>query len=195
MQQLFALLLALLLGFSGGPLQPGSESYNATGFYPFTLGDCTPPRSDSYGRGLCDPVNLIFPGQTWEELVEDLRQLGWTPLGLGSNQWLQLGAQPVTFRQNVQLYFWENDGSRYHLRLWQAGAVTFGAVHHEKSITQHVIDMDWEDAEAYVAGLLCGQGWTCSQTPTLVRQDELQNGNGFWRGWRNDARATVIIKD
>jgi hypothetical protein len=192
MQQIFSLLVALVLGFSAGPVLPASESYRGTAFYPFTLGDCTPARADSHGRGICDPVNLIFPERTWTEVLEEMKELDWTPLGLATNQWLQLGVQSVLFKQNTHLFFWQRDGSRYHIRLWQAGSTTFGAVHYEKAITTHVIDKDWEDAEAFVAEQLCPDKAVCRLTELLTHQQSIQGGNEYWRGWKNDARATVI---
>ena len=78
---------------------------------------------------------------------------------------------------------------RYHVRLWQvAPNLTVGNVHHEHG-TPHQIDMAWDQAEAFLATPLCST-W-CRQL-ALPAQAALQNGTSTWRGWPNDAIATVI---
>jgi hypothetical protein len=54
----------------------------------------------------------------------------------------------------------------------------------------HAIDMDWDQAEAFVAGQLCNP--PCQPSDFLGQQDEIQGNDGEWRGWMNDAWATVV---
>jgi hypothetical protein len=85
---------------------------------------------------------------------------------------------------------------RYHIRLWAvrgaATTVTIGAVHHEAStgFLADKIDRSWESAESFVAGQLCGSG--CASTPALTTQSQMQGGSTSWRGWNNNAIATVV---
>jgi hypothetical protein len=66
-----------------------------------------------------------------------------------------------------------------------------GAVHHEARVGfSDVIDRSWDASEAFVAGQLCAAN--CVVTGVLTKQSQMQGGDGVWRGWANDARATVV---
>lgn len=144
----------------------------------------------------CDPINLMFPGKTWQEVRDALREAGWTTAGFGSRQVFEVGLQGYV-PEAEQLFFVDSTTTRFHIRLWQGpGIVTYASVHHELedrvSLT-HRIDADWETAEAFVADSLCPAAHACSQTSVDPGQDALQSGGGEWRGWANDARPTVIV--
>ena len=69
--------------------------------------------------------------------------------------------------------------------------MTIGAVHHEAStgFLADTIDRSWESAEGFVAGQLCGLG--CASSSVLATQ-RLMQGGSKWRGWDNNAVATVV---
>jgi hypothetical protein len=169
-------------------------------FHPFTLD----PNNDSCvlwsgePSGLthnCDPVNLIFAGRNWRQARDALVARGWTTAGSGSTQWLHLANERRLIQQHVQLFREDpsKPGNRWHIRLWEASRqMTLGAVHYERwdDVTQtHVIDAGWDTAEGFVAGQFCGA--SC-QGASLTTQSSIQGGDVEWRGWTNDAKATVI---
>lgn len=176
-----------------------SDTYGGATFHPFTMPGNTgciawtdPAEGTTYN---CDPVNLIFPNQGWTQVRDRLRAKGWTTWGLGSNQYLHF-ATPTLVPQNVQLFRSDGWGKQYHIRLWQTGSTTLGGVHHESGIFVHTIDKSWEDSEALVRSQLCAA--SCSAT-FLAQQwaiqdglDGLADGDLLWRGWTNNAYATVI---
>jgi hypothetical protein len=169
-------------------------------FHPYTI----PPNSGCVqwpedGTFNCDPVNVVFPNRSPAQVRDLLRGKGWTTFDLGSNQSLHFAA-PTLFTQDVQVFRADGRNSsgqsvRYHVRLWAVRGVTttvtVGAVHHEARVGfSDVIDRSWDASEAFVAGQLCSTN--CSVTSVLPKQSQMQGGDGVWRGWANDARATVI---
>lgn len=144
----------------------------------------------------CDPVNLVFPGKTWEEVRDALRDSGWTTAGLGSHHLADMGAAG-RMQEDEQLFLVDSFHSRFHIRLWQGpGPVTFGSVHHEVGDLErltHRIDMDWELAEAFVSDGLCASARSCRPSAVDGEQHAFQKGGTDWRGWHNDARLTVIV--
>lgn len=202
MRRLVAILAFLALGagsvFGVPAASAASDSYSdssgSVSFHPFTLvrdGGCVPD-AEHLGQGNCDPINLIFPGKTWQQVRDALQARGWK-VGLGSTQWLHF-ADSTFYQQDVQLITQDRGGTQYHIRLWQVrgetSTLTLGAVHHERRDgSTHIIDRDWDKAEAYVAGQFCGG--TCEKA-SLTNQATIQGNDGEWRGWLNDAQATVI---
>ena len=180
----------------------------AVAFHPFTIdapaGGC-PLWADLDGTATrnCDPVNLIFPGTTWQEVQEALFAVGWLPYGIATSQTLHFGAA-AAYPQDAHVFWPEGAGLQYHVRLWQMrgvpSPVTVGAVHHERTVNfRHVIDLAWDEAEAFLAGQLCQGRVSCSATAVLAEQAVIQaedfdgdNDPATWRGRANDARATVI---
>jgi hypothetical protein len=172
-------------------------------FHPFTIPSdtgCVLWAAD--GSYNCDPVDLVFAGRSPSQVSEWLREKGWTTWGLGSTQRLHF-ATTTLYPQDQQLF--RSDGRnaagqtmRYHIRLWAvrgaATTVTLGAVHHEAStgFLAHTIDRSWESAEGFVAGQLCRS--RCLSSPVLPTQSLMQ-GASTWRGWDNDAVATVVPHD
>ena len=83
---------------------------------------------------------------------------------------------------------------RYHIRLCAvrgaAPTVTIGAVRHEAStgFLADTINCNWESAEAFVAGQLCGS--ECDSAALATQS--LMQGGPKWRGWNNGAAATVV---
>lgn len=168
--------------------------------HPFTI----PPDTGCVGWAEdasrnCDPVNVVFPNRSPARVRDLLRAKGWTTFDLGSTQSLHF-ATPALYPQDVQVFRPDSrnplgQGTRYHVRLWQVRGVTpattVGAVHHEArtGLFSDTIDMDWDTAEGFVAGQLCGP---CATTAVLAKQLEMQGGGTTWRGWANDARATVV---
>jgi hypothetical protein len=169
-------------------------------FHPFTI----PPNTGCVqwaedGTYNCDPVNVVFPNRTPAQVRDLLRGKGWTTFDLGSNQSLHFAA-PTLFTQDIQVFRADGRNSagqtvRYHVRLWAVrgitSTVTVGAVHHEARVGfSDVIDRSWDASEAFVAGQLCTTN--CFVTAVLPKQSQMQGNDGVWRGWANDARATVI---
>ena len=176
-----------------------SDSYGDATFHPFTMpGDtgCVawtdPAEGTTYN---CDPVNLVFPSQSWTRVRDRLRAKGWTTWGLGSNQYLHF-ATPTRVVQNVQLFRSDGLSRRYHMRVWQTGTTTVAAVHHESGFLAHTIDRSWDDSEAFVRSQLCttacSSAFLASQEAMQDGLDGLDDGDLLWRGWKNDSYATVI---
>jgi hypothetical protein len=175
-------------------------SAGAVTFHPFTI----PPNTgcvrwaedNTYN---CDPVNVFFPNRSPAQARDLLRAKGWTTLGLGSTQYLHF-ASPTLYLQGIQVF--RADGRddqgrslRYHVRLWLVRGVvltaTVGAVHHEARVGfTDVIDRSWDASEAFLVGQLCTGA--CTGTGLLPKQHQMQGADGVWRGWANDAHATVI---
>ena len=178
------------------PAAASTDTAAGASFHPFTMpldNGCV-RLSDDHGTSYnCDPVNVLFPDRTWPDVLRLLLDNGWTKLDLGSIQRLHFGDSTL-YGQDAQLFREDAPDKRYHIRLWEvrgvASTVTVGAVHHEEGRLQHRIDMHWDEAEAFVAGQLCGSA--CSTTGLLVNQDLAQGSDGVWRGWANDAKATVV---
>jgi|GEM_PF-5313009 len=177
-----------------------SDTYGGVLFHPFTMdpnnNTCVPWTENGTATRNCDPVNLIFPEQTVSDVHAELAGKGWSTSGFGSDQLLHFADETIFLTQNLQLYWNENISSRYHIRLWQASGnilMTLGAVHHESGFLVHTIDRSWEDSEVFVAGLLCGSGFTCDETGLLSEQYfNIQGGAPVWRDWENNGYATVI---
>jgi len=178
-----------------------SDTYESVSVHPFTMdpdnNTCVDWPEESTKN--CDPVNLVFPEVTWQQVREALQAEGWIS-GSGSTQWLHFNDATLV-PQNGQIVLQEGFFRRYHLRLWQVPGsdppLTLGAVHHEEGLFTHTIDMAWEDAEAFVTGQLCGAGYLCASTGPLVEQLDIQSLDpdgdpNTWRGWSNDGSATVF---
>ena len=173
-------------------------TYGTVKFHPFTMDpnntSCVPwPGEPSGPTQNCDPVDLIFAGKNWRQTRDALVARGWTTVGSGSTQWLHLANERRLLQQNVQLFYEDpaTPGNRWHIRLWEASRqMTLGAVHFERwdGVT-HVIAASWDAAEAFVAGQFCGSSCQRASLPT---QSSIQGGDAEWRGWTNDAMATVI---
>ena len=181
----------------------------AVSFHPFTIdvptGGC-PQWTDPDGTPTrnCDPVNLIFPGKTWQEVRAALLAKGWSGVGFGTSQTMHFG-DAATYPQDAHVFRPDGPGRQYHVRLWQvrgvSSPVTLAAVHHERTANfTHVIDMAWEQAEAFLARQLCrGRRVRCASTELLTEQATMQAQNldgdgdpGTWRGWANNTQVTVI---
>jgi len=170
------------------------QAYAGPPFSPFTIApgnmDCIQVHDPTVGwTGDCDPVNVLFPRQTLASVVARLRALGWSVTS-GSTEWMYFGSARLV---PVQAQLGMADGAdptmRYHVRLWQAAPdLVVGAVHHEHG-TPHRIDLDWDAAERFLAAPMCA---TRCRHMELPGQASLENGSGRWRGWANDAIATVI---
>ena len=178
-----------------------SDTYEGVSFHPFTMdadNDTCVDWSEESTKN-CDPVNLVFPNATWQEVSEALEAEGWTSGG-GSTQWLHFDDATLV-PLDGQVILQEDLSHRYHLRLWQVPGfdppVTLGAAHHESGFFTHTIDMAWEEAEGFVAGQLCGSGSPCASTGPLTEQLVIQSldpdgDSNTWRGWANDGSATVF---
>jgi hypothetical protein len=169
-------------------------SYAGASFAVFTIApgnmNCVQVDDDVIGwTGDCDPINVLFPGQTLQSVIARLHAAGWSDAS-GSTQWLYSSDStlvPVAAQLAVADAF--DPTMRYHVRLWQAGpGLVVGAVHHEHG-TPHRIDMDWDAAESFLARPLCSS-W-CRRV-TFSSQWSVQGGSPRWRGWSNDGTATVI---
>jgi len=151
--------------------------------------DCMP---DETVVRYCDPVNLVFVGQTLDEVKLSLLSAGWiTSTRRGSDQYLRWETQKY-YRHDLQLHFYESLRARYHVRLWESPDHKFvvGAVHHEEGVFHHTIDIDWDDAQQFVEDQFCsGQ---CGISDVLPNQSLVQGDTGFWRGMANNGRAAVI---
>jgi PKD repeat protein len=199
-RSLFKIPLVLAASLALSALLSGSAAANTdpfldVNFHSFTLDSsnstCIPYDDGDVGPTRnCDPVNLIFPDRTWQQVRDLLLADDWSTSGGGSSQWLHYNG-PELYVENEQLYkpgtlF----GPRYHIRLWQAPGetlVTFAAVHHEDFL--HNINLDWEQAEAAVASALCDPNCQQAYLPTQVT---IQGEDGEWRSWGNNGSATVI---
>jgi len=202
-RSLFKISLALAASLTLTALLTGSAAADTdlfldVNFHSFTLdggnSTCVPYDDSDVGQTRnCDPVNLIFPGRTWQEVRDLLSADGWSDCCSGSGQSLHYDDGAGLYAEAEQLVKPATYGDRAHIRLWQAPGdtlVTLAAVHHEELIfLSHVIDMDWELAEAAVAGALCDPNCEQAYLPT---QDNIQGKDGEWRGWGNNGSATVI---
>jgi hypothetical protein len=183
---------ALVVSGNAGAL---TDSYDGIAFYPFTMdasnADCVPYVESGLGATRnCDPINIIFPGQSMATVVARLHAAGWIDTG-GSVQWLHFSSLllvPVQW----QLAIYDNKADptqRYHVRLWQVTpTLTIGNVHHEHG-TPHRIDISWDAAQDFLAGSVCA--WWCDQL-YLPQQSAVEGDSGIWRGWENDGYATVV---
>lgn len=189
----FALAAFVAAAACGAAVSASADPPLGDAFGPFTIDPtnpaCVAMTEPSIGATrLCDPINVIFPGQNLAQVVARLQAAGWSN-GSGTVQWLDLNT-PTLIPVGWQLGWPDGPDptQRYHVRLWQvAPDLTVGNVHHEHG-TPHQIDMPWDQAEAFLAAPLCS--WWCRHVP-LPQQAALQDGD-LWRGWANDAIATVI---
>ena len=206
MSRLRFLLVPFFLGlllFFMNTAEAVSDTVEGLAFHPFTMdannGTCVDWEEPNGPTRNCDPVDLIFPSQSVTEVGDRLQALGWSTSGIGSTQWLHFDDETLQ-TQEAQLYLNESSTLRYHIRLWAAPGstlTTIGAIHHESGFLVHTIDMSWEDAEAFVAGQLCGAGLSCRSSELLSWQNDIQSqdpdGNADeWRGWANDGRVSII---
>jgi len=189
------LIAALLAAAAIGAVQPArADAPPSTAFGAFTVdpgnADCVAATEPGIGATrLCDPINLIFPNQSLASVIRRLQAAGWSNAS-GSTQWLHFATNtPVPVQWQLGWQDGPDPTQRYHVRLWQvAPNLTVGNVHHEHG-TPHQIDMAWDEAEAFLAKPLCS--WWCRHLP-LADQAALQGDGMLWRGWLNDAVATVI---
>ncbi|HLX19146.1 MAG TPA: hypothetical protein VKR23_03245 [Gaiellaceae bacterium] len=186
-------VVAAALLFAGSA-QAYRASFGGVAFAAFTIApgnmDCVQVDDDVVGwTGDCDPIDVLFPGQTMQTVLARLHAAGWVDT-TGSTEWLYYGDSTLV---PVQAQLAVPDGTdptmRYHVRLWQVGAhLVVGAVHHEHG-SPHKIDMAWDAAEAFLAQGLCAT-W-CGHV-MLPMQLWIQQGSPMWRGFGNDGMATVI---
>ena len=151
--------------------------------------DCMP---DDTGVRYCDPVNLVFVGQTLDEVKLSLLAEGWiTSSRRGSDQYLRWGSQEY-HRHDLQLHFYESLRARYHVRLWESPdkSIVVGAVHHESGVIHHTIDIAWDDAQQFVEDQLCDD--QCGTSPVLSQHSPVQGETDLWRGMTNDGRVSII---
>jgi hypothetical protein len=176
-------------------------SAGTVAFHPFTI----PPNTGCVrwaedGTYNCDPVNLVFANRSPGQVRDLLRAKGWTTFDLGSTQSLHFGTD-TRYAQDIQVFRADGRNSageslRYHMRLWRVrgalSTVTVGAAHHERRVGfSDIIDRSWDVSEAFVAGHLCPAGG-CFTTAALPKQKQMQGGDSEWRGWANDASATIF---
>jgi hypothetical protein len=203
------LCVVLLLATFWSSVAAVADLVEGVHFHPFTMdagnGTCldwTEPGDPPTQTRNCDPVNLFFYGLALSEVNSRLQQAGWETGGLGSTQQLHFGDDTL-HNQDLQLYLNETSSLRYHIRLWEAPGATppaiIGAVHHESGLIFHTIDMSWEEAEAFVAGQLCGGDLICQSSPALGWQETIQSADddndgdpGTWREWDNNLEVTVF---
>jgi hypothetical protein len=177
-----------------GSAAAATDTYDGVPFYPFTMApdnaDCVAWADDVAGPTRnCDPINVLFPHQSLDVVAGRLRLAQWMDTG-GGTQWLYFSGGPnVAEQAQFAIPDPTDPTARYHVRLWQAGPdLVVGSVHHERG-TPHKIDLPWDSAEAFLTGGLCGSWCTHVVLPT---QSSMQQGSGLWRGWANDAAASVI---
>ncbi len=84
---LLGLLVLALIGATAALAV--SDTYQGVSFHPFTMdpdnNTCVDWPAESTKN--CDPVNLVFPEATWQQVSAALVAKGWTS-GSGSTQWL-----------------------------------------------------------------------------------------------------------
>jgi len=151
-----AAVAAAVLAAPAGAIAAPAEVVGDVQFYPFSVDaentSCAPVSDTPVGPTYaCDPVNLVFPGQSLAVVVDRLHAAGWIDV-TASVQSLVVGDGALVLA-TAQLA--QPDGpdptQRYHVRLWQvAPTVTLGNVHHEHG-SPHAIDLAWDDAEAIIA--------------------------------------------
>jgi hypothetical protein len=160
----------------------------------FTLNGCTSRSPELLGHGRCDPVNLVFPAATTNDVATALVRAGWTIETLGTSQVVISSGKEMP--QAIQLI--DSDGTtvapqRFHIRLWQLpDDLVIGAVHHEVAGVGHEIDRDWEAAEARVRSDLCIDDVVCEDGGVVGEQRTQQRGTDRWRGFVNDGRPSIV---
>jgi hypothetical protein len=188
----FVLVLAAAC-LCAGAAAAASPPWAGVAFSAFTLdagnAGCVPWDDPIYGQTReCDPIDVIFPGQSLGTVIARLHRYGWTDAG-GTTQWLGVGGTLVPVQWHLGFVDGTDPTQRYHVRLWQvAPGLTVGNVHHEHG-TPHQIDMAWDDAEAFLAAGVCG---TWCRHVHLAGADAIEGPSGSWRGWPSDGDATVI---
>lgn len=192
---LLVVAAAATLALTGPARALTTDSYDGVAFYPFTVDPgndaCVPWTEPGVGATRnCDPINVVFPNQSLASVVARLHAAGWADAG-GTVQWLHFAfSNLVAVEWQLGLPDGPDPTQRYHVRLWQAAPnLTIGNVHHEHG-TPHQIDMPWDAAEAFLARPLCAL-W-CEQVQ-LPEQSAIEDDTGTWRGWANDAIATVVV--
>jgi hypothetical protein len=159
----------ILACFVVGAQAAGAQSdvVGTATFHPFTMDStnttCLPWANEPSGPTRnCDPVDLVFPGKTWQQVQTVLKQRGWATFGQGSTQVLHFANPLALVPQSTQLFRFDGFFERYHVRLWQVPGVNppivVGAVHHERTFGNDTIDKSWEASEAFVASQLCAAG-------------------------------------
>jgi hypothetical protein len=175
-----------------------APAWDGVAFHPYSVDpgntDCVAWNDPAIGTTRdCDPINLVFPGQSVADVVGRLHAAGWVDTG-GTTQWLYVPPALVP----VQAQLEQHDGpepanadptERYHIRLWEAApGLTVGNVHHEHG-SPHRIDLAWDDAESFAAAGVCA---TWCEHVHLTATDAIQGPDGGWRGFANDGDATVV---
>ena len=189
----FAIALAVLGLIGATPAAAASPPWDGVSFHPYSVdpgnADCVPWSDPVIGTTHeCDPIDLIFPGQSLPQVVDRLHAAGWTDTG-GTSQWLYVDGVLVPAGAQLGRADGPDPTQRYHVRIWQAATdVVVGNVHHEHG-SPHRIDMAWDEAEAFAATGLCAS-W-CGHVH-LTAADAIQGPDGSWRGWPNDGDATVV---
>jgi hypothetical protein len=162
-------------------------------FHPYSVDpgndDCVAWNDTAIGMTRdCDPINLVFPGESAADVVARLHAAGWVDTG-GTTQWLYVPPALVQVQAQLEQHDGADPTQRYHIRLWEAApGLTVGNVHHEHGSPHH-IDMPWDDAESFTAAGVCAD-WC--QHVHLTASDAIQGGDGAWRGFENDGNATVV---
>jgi hypothetical protein len=183
-----------------------ADTYGGVSFHPFTLdaanGTCRPTQIGTMATNNCDPVNLLFPGKTWQQVRTALQARGWKA-GTGSTQSVYFPAASgggTLVPQQVQLFSRDGAGRQYHVRLFQApsGGLTLGAVHYEdRDGWGHVIVQSWDFAESFVRGQFCGTGSAGAACESADLPDQraiqaVEYSTTVWRNFANNAVATVV---
>lgn len=188
-----ALVAALVFAAAGAasPIDAGWDTVAGVSFHPFTTDEANQSCvawSDPSGITTrnCDPVNVVFPGQTLAQVQYRLQLVGWSVVD-AAVQRLHFGDAMNWPAPGLQMAQAQNATDRYHVRLWQVGPDVVGNVHHDAG-SPHVVDQAWDTSEAYLAGELCS---TWCEHARLPHQQAIQGGP-TWRGLANDGVATVI---
>lgn len=191
------LALALLLGgaIAGcsdvqGPVAPattvraGMVAAAPTPILPVTYGESTlhlwPYTGDNFAGTTVDPINLLFPGATVQQVRAALLGLGGTRAGYppmapfdcvwqDGGETVQVGyAEDKWVGSPVQLTCGDYS-FRYHVRLFQAGGWVYGGAHFEIQVpgtNSHNV-LSWAAARDLVMGDLYAAGFV-DYAPTLV---------------------------
>ncbi len=160
-------------------------------FHPFTI--LVEPEGGETTVTRRDPVTIAIHGATADAVVAALAGQGWTTRGTGEVHALHFEDGTVT-PQVTEAFFHDGPASRYHVRLWNAGAAVLASPHHEATRKgpggeEHVLDADWADAVAFVSKALVEAGLRRLGAQPLAAQARLQlleDGDaGRWRGLAN----------
>lgn len=150
-----------------------------------------------------DPINLVFPGQTLDDVAGAFERSGWVEPRSGAVHSLRLDKDRLV-EQSAQYAFYDEDDRRYHIRLWALlDPAVLAAAHHEREFVaegrvRHHVDAGFETAEAFIVGHLVGRGeFVRARRAFLDEQARRQRADGNrtgWRGWENHPRASVLYR-